>query len=216
LQREAPAAVVRLSAPLWCAGGFMPRTAIRPAPWSLALALIVAASAAPRLAGRTGPGVPSKANGEWPSYNADVRGSRYMPLDQIDAANFNRLEVAWRLKTDNLGPRPEYKLEGTPLMVKGVVYAVGGTRRSVVALDARTGELKWIYAMDEGRRADVAPRRGALRSRMRAVPRRGRVGRQHGARARRRRVQRELRTDRRSAISSIATARRCRWGAKGS
>jgi len=137
----------------------MPRTAIRSAPWSLALALIVAASAAPRLAGRTGSGVPSKANGEWPSYNADVRGSRYMPLDQIDAANFNRLEVAWRLKTDNLGPRPEYKLEGTPLMVKGVVYAVGGTRRSVVALDARTGELKWIYAMDEGRRADVAPRK---------------------------------------------------------
>jgi quinoprotein glucose dehydrogenase len=82
-----------------------------------------------------------------------------MPLDQINASNFNKLEVAWHLKTDNLGPRPEYKLEGTPLMVKGVVYAVGGTRRSVVALDAKSGELKWVYAMDEGRRADVAPRK---------------------------------------------------------
>ena len=63
------------------------------------------------------------------------------------------------MKTDNLGPRPEYKLEGTPLMVKGVVYATGGTRRSVVALDAKTGELKWVYSMDEGRRAEMAPRK---------------------------------------------------------
>src|SRR5581483_510051 len=77
----------------------------------------------------------------------------------ITAANFNKLEIAWRLKTDNLGPRPEYKLEGTPLMVKGVLYATGGTRRSVVALDAKTGELKWVYALDEGRRAEVSPRK---------------------------------------------------------
>ena len=66
-------------------------------------------------------------------------------------SNFNKLEVAWRFKTDNLGTRPEFKLEGTPLMVKGVIYATGGTRRSVVALDAKTGELIWVHA--EKRRA---------------------------------------------------------------
>ena len=70
-----------------------------------------------------GTGQPSTKNGEWPAYTADIRGSRYSPLDQINAANFKKLEVAWRFKTDNLGTRPEYKLEGTPLMVKGVVYA---------------------------------------------------------------------------------------------
>src|SRR4051812_43004445 len=86
---------------------------------------------------------PSTKNGEWPAYTGDVRGSRYSPLDQIDASNFNKLEVAWRFKTDNLGTRPEYKLEGTPLMVKGVLYATAGTRRSVIALDARNGELMW-------------------------------------------------------------------------
>jgi quinoprotein glucose dehydrogenase len=124
------------------------------------LGLIVVASMATRLAGQSAaPVLPSKANGEWAAYNADVKGSRYMPLDQINASNFNKLEIAWRLKTDNLGPRPEYKLEGTPLMVKGMVYATGGTRRSVVALDPKSGELKWIYSMDEGRRADVAPRK---------------------------------------------------------
>src|SRR6476469_4926415 len=111
-----------------------------------------------RLSGQA-PGFPSTKNGEWPYYTADVKGSRYSPLDQINGSNFNQLEVAWRFKTDNLGTRPEFKLEGTPLMVKGMVYATGGTRRSVVALDAKSGELKWIYSMDEGRRADVAPRK---------------------------------------------------------
>jgi quinoprotein glucose dehydrogenase len=104
------------------------------------------------------PGFPSTKNGEWPYYTADVKGSRYSPLDQINASNFNQLEVAWRFKTDNLGTRPEFKLEGTPLMVKGVIYATGGTRRSVVALDAKTGELIWVHAEKEGARAVNAPR----------------------------------------------------------
>ena len=77
-------------------------------------------------------------------------GSRYSPLDQINGSNFSKLEVAWRFKTDNLGPFPEYKLEGTPLVVKGVLYTTGGTRRSVIALDPKTGELIWIYSLREG------------------------------------------------------------------
>src|SRR5260370_42091727 len=56
---------------------------------------------------------------EWPSYAADLAGTRYRPLDQIKAANFNGLEIAWRIKTDNFWKRPEDKLEGTPLMVNG-------------------------------------------------------------------------------------------------
>ena len=76
---------------------------------------------------------PSTKNGEWPHYTADLKGTKYSPLDQINASNFNKLEVAWRFKTDNLGTRAEYKLEGTPLMIKGVLYTTAGTRRSVVA-----------------------------------------------------------------------------------
>src|SRR6266545_4806094 len=87
------------------------------------------------LRGQASP-MPSTKNGEWPMYTADLRGSKYSPLDQIDAGNFNKLEVAWRFKTDNLGPRPENKLEGTPIMVNGMVYTTAGTRRAVVALDA--------------------------------------------------------------------------------
>ncbi|MEQ1912560.1 MAG: PQQ-binding-like beta-propeller repeat protein, partial [Vicinamibacterales bacterium] len=83
---------------------------------------------------------------------------RYSPLDQINAGNFSTLEIAWRFKTDNLGPRPEYQFESTPLMVKGVVYSTAGTRRSVVALDAVTGELLWVHGEHEGERGAAAPR----------------------------------------------------------
>src|SRR6266849_1376426 len=92
------------------------------------------------------PGASGTGNGEWPSYAGDLRNFHYSPLDQINASNFNRLEAAWRFKTDSLGTRPEFKLEGTPLMVKGVVYATAGTRRSVVALDGKTGELIWAHS----------------------------------------------------------------------
>src|SRR6478672_5957680 len=96
--------------------------------------------------------------GEWPAYAGDRRNHHYSPLAQIDSSNFDRLEVAWRFKTDALGTRPEYKLEGTPLMVGGVLYTTGGTRRSVVALDAATGELIWSHAEREGARAVASPR----------------------------------------------------------
>src|SRR5262245_16280896 len=95
---------------------------------------------------------------EWPTYTGDLAGTRYRPLDQINASNFNKLEIAWRFKTDNLGTRPEFKLEGTPLMVRGVLYATGGNRRSVAALDAATGEIIWVHGEREGARGAAAPR----------------------------------------------------------
>lgn len=121
--------------------------------------LVALIGVAPRLgAQRSGAAPPSTQKGEWPHYTGDLRGSRYSPLDQIDASNFNKLEVAWRFKPDNFGPRPEYNLEGTPLMINGVLYTTAGTRRAVVALDAKTGELLWTHRIDEGRRAAASPR----------------------------------------------------------
>src|SRR5206468_3923239 len=97
-------------------------------------------------------------NDEWRSYGGDVRNRRYSSLDQINASNFSKLEVAWRFKTDSLGPRPEFNLEGTPLMANGVLYATAGTRRAVVALDAATGELLWTHSEREAARGAAAPR----------------------------------------------------------
>ena len=98
-------------------------------------------------------------NGEWRSYGGDIANTRYSPLDQITAANFSDLEVAWRVKTANFGPNPEYNFQSTPLMVGGVVYSTAGSRRAVIALDAGTGELLWMHRLDEGERGAAAPRR---------------------------------------------------------
>jgi len=97
-------------------------------------------------------------DGEWRAYGGDLGNTHYSPLDQINAENFYKLQVAWRFKTENLGPRPEFNFEGTPLMAKGVVYSTAGTRRAVVALDAATGELLWTHAEREGTRGTKAPR----------------------------------------------------------
>jgi len=98
-------------------------------------------------------------NGEWRSYGADTGNTRYSPLDQINASNFDKLQVAWRFNTANLGPRPEFNFEATPLMVGGVVYSVAGSRRDIVALDATNGELLWMHSEKEGPRGEAAPRR---------------------------------------------------------
>jgi quinoprotein glucose dehydrogenase len=132
----------------------MPRTSSRLLPASALLALALVWTA-PGLIGQTRP---ASSAGEWRHYTNDVKGTRYSPLDQISATNFNSLEVAWRFKTDNLGTFPEFKLEGTPLMVNGVLYTTGGTRRAVIALDPKTGELIWSHSVREGKRAAVSPR----------------------------------------------------------
>jgi quinoprotein glucose dehydrogenase len=97
-------------------------------------------------------------NGEWTTYGADTGNTHYSPLDQINADNFSKLQVAWRFRTESLGPRPEFNLESTPLMAKGVVYSTAGTRRAVVALDAATGEQIWMHSEREGARGAAAPR----------------------------------------------------------
>lgn len=98
-------------------------------------------------------------NGEWRSYGGDIANTRYSGLDEISAENFGDLEVAWRVNTANFGPNPEYNFQSTPLMVNGVLYSTAGSRRSVIALDAGTGELLWMHRLDEGERGAAAPRR---------------------------------------------------------
>ena len=48
--------------------------------------------------------------------------------------------------------------QSTPLVVDGVLYTTGGTRRAVTALDAATGEQLWVYGLNEGARGEEAPR----------------------------------------------------------
>ena len=120
------------------------------------LALLIAMPGVPPPPAAAQDGAPG---GEWPSYGGDLGHTRYAALDQIDAGNFSDLELAWRFRTENLGPGPEYIFQATPLMVDGVLYTTAGTRRAVAALDAATGELLWVHRLNEGERGVGAPRR---------------------------------------------------------
>jgi quinoprotein glucose dehydrogenase len=101
----------------------------------------------------------NRQDGEWRTYGGDLASRRYKPFDQITRDNFKDLEVAWRFKTDGLGPRPEFNFQVTPLMINGVLYTPAGSRRAIVALDATTGEMLWMHREDEGKRGEGAPRR---------------------------------------------------------
>jgi len=89
---------------------------------------------------------------DWTHYANDLASTRYSPLDQITASNFNNLELAWRFSTNSFGPRLDADYQSTPLVVKGRIYVTAGFRRDVVCLDAGTGEILWLHTYDEGDR----------------------------------------------------------------
>ncbi len=125
----------------------------RPARFPLCLAILLAIGSSP-LAAQSG-----ATGGEWQTYGGDLGNTRYAPLDQIDATNFSDLQVAWRFSPANLGPFADSNYQATPLMVDGVLYTTAGSRRNVVALDAATGEMLWMYRIEEGERGANAIRR---------------------------------------------------------
>ncbi|MEK9990458.1 MAG: PQQ-binding-like beta-propeller repeat protein [Halieaceae bacterium] len=97
---------------------------------------------------------------EWLHHRGSPHGQNYSALDQIHAGNVADLEVAWRWKSDNFGPSPWPNYQVTPLMANGVLYATAGAQRTVVAIDATTGETLWMHRLDEGARGQAAPRKG--------------------------------------------------------
>jgi quinoprotein glucose dehydrogenase len=95
---------------------------------------------------------------DWRYISGDAGGTKYSPLDQIDASNVGKLKIAWRWKSENYGPRPDYNWEVTPLAVDGTLFFSAGTQRAAVAVDGATGNTLWTYRIDEGERGDRTPR----------------------------------------------------------
>src|SRR5688500_17039650 len=90
---------------------------------------------------------------EWRHYGGDAGGTKYSPLDQINASHVKDLQLAWRWKPSSLGqPQPDFNWQATPLMIGGTLYFTAGLQRAAVALDAASGDTKWIYKLDEGPR----------------------------------------------------------------
>jgi len=89
--------------------------------------------------------------GEWPAYAGTYASAKYSPLDQINAGNVANLKIAWRwkspdaaLRAANPGLAPSYLYEATPLMLNGVLYTTTSLSQ-VAAIDAASGETKWVF-----------------------------------------------------------------------
>ena len=89
-------------------------------------------------------------DGEWHHFGRDSANTKYSPLDQITAENFNTLEIAWRwtslsrsVAEQNARIRPS-AFKSSPLMAEGLVY-VSTALGQAAALDAGTGEPVWTY-----------------------------------------------------------------------
>lgn len=109
----------------------------------------------------TRPDARGNVPGEWRVWGGDAWSSRYSPLDQINAQNFNRLETAWQWNAGAFGADEYYR--ATPLYANGRLFTVATTRRVAVAIDPETGETLWSYRLDEGIRWQKAPRQFAGR-----------------------------------------------------
>ena len=83
--------------------------------------------------------ITSPGDSEWPAHGRDYFEQRFSPLSAINKSNVGQLGLAWYYDMpDRIG------LEGTPVVVDGVLYATGGWSR-VYAFNAATGELLWQY-----------------------------------------------------------------------
>ena len=76
----------------------------------------------------------------WLTYSGSYFSQRYSTLSQVTPANVDNLTLQWVYQTPVVGP-----WQATPLVVDGVMYL---TQRpnDVVALDARTGRVYWVYS----------------------------------------------------------------------
>ena len=99
--------------------------------------------------------------GEWRYWAADAWSTRYSPLDQINASNFDSLQIAWQWNAGAFGEDEYYRT--TPLYANGRIFTVATTRRMAMAISPANGKTLWNWKLDEGIRWQKAPRQFAGR-----------------------------------------------------
>jgi len=82
---------------------------------------------------------------QWLTYSGSVDGRRYTPLAEVTSENVSRLRIRWIRQFDASDSRGEStRTESTPIVVGGVIFTTEPPP-DVVALDARSGEVRWRY-----------------------------------------------------------------------
>jgi alcohol dehydrogenase (cytochrome c) len=76
----------------------------------------------------------------WLTYSGSMMSQRHSSLTQINPQNVKNMELQWVFQARSLE-----KFEATPLVVDGILYTVQAPN-DVVALDAVTGRIFWIYS----------------------------------------------------------------------
>src|SRR5690606_35446860 len=80
---------------------------------------------------------------EWNVYHGDRGGTQYSSLDQINRDNVGDLEVAWTFSAGDLSDRNS-QIQCNPIIVGATLYCTSPQGKAF-ALDAATGEPRWIY-----------------------------------------------------------------------
>jgi alcohol dehydrogenase (cytochrome c) len=90
-------------------------------------------------------------NDNWAMYGRTYDNERFSPLKQIDDHNVGQLKLAWALQVGALRSN-----EASPLVIDGTMYMTSSSGpKSVFALDAKTGVIKWQFQPDVAE--DVQP-----------------------------------------------------------
>ena len=108
---------------------------------------------------------PGDAPDEWPAFGRDAGGSQYSPLNEINRGNAGRLEPAWVHHSGDYAEGPQgtgSSQEAVPLMVNGLVYFCTPFNR-VFAVDAATGEERWVFDAHAALQGGEAERAGERR-----------------------------------------------------
>ncbi|MEX2571712.1 MAG: hypothetical protein WD737_10480 [Gemmatimonadota bacterium] len=99
--------------------------------------------------------------GEWRNINGDDHSTRYTQLDQINASNFENLQVAWDWVGDEDAPidlAGSVNARSLPIYANGRLITTAGPKRTVVSLDPATGETLWAYQEPETPRWEYSMR----------------------------------------------------------
>src|ERR1700752_1986313 len=107
------------------------------------LPLLLAAASPYALNGQVSPTRLVRAGADepqnWLTYSGGYFGQRHSTLKQVDAGNVKNLEIKWIFQANSL-----QSFSATPLVVDGIMY-VTQAPNDVVAIDAVTGKVFWLY-----------------------------------------------------------------------